>query len=120
MVLSKNTSVVGKRKGCKTPRRMSESDDAADREWRPARKTPGGRTARSLRRGVSTDCWENCVERIATISKDPITGALCALLFWRNGDAPTYHPLSDLYAKCPQLVRKEIGFHYQRLFLFRP
>lgn len=45
------------------------------------------------------------MDRIVTIVKDPITGELNGLLAWKSVSDPTQHPMEDLCANCPQLVR---------------
>ncbi|OAL42800.1 hypothetical protein IQ07DRAFT_668772 [Pyrenochaeta sp. DS3sAY3a] len=88
---------------------ISEPDNASDEEWRPIKE----RRASSLvpkqrkqetRHRAKAGSWEAGVEHVVTIVQDPYTGELSALLAWKTGSAPTYHPLKELYSKCPQIT----------------
>ncbi|OAL42511.1 hypothetical protein IQ07DRAFT_650906 [Pyrenochaeta sp. DS3sAY3a] len=88
---------------------ISEPDNASDEEWRPIKKRRAStlvpkQRKQEARYRAKAGSWETGVEQVVTIVQDPCTGELSALLAWKNGSAPTYHPLKELYSKCPQIT----------------
>ncbi|KAH8710250.1 hypothetical protein GQ44DRAFT_776620 [Phaeosphaeriaceae sp. PMI808] len=109
---------LSKRKANKSADPGNESGDANDGEWRSPKKIRAKSERITRRSGQTTkpESWETSAERVVAIAKDPNTGQLSALLAWKNGSTPTYHPMEDLYEKCPQLILR----YYESLLIFAP
>jgi hypothetical protein len=55
-----------------------------------------------LKNASFTD-WEDMLEKIEFIFKDPLTSRLSCRVVWKNADVTT-HPVKLLHVKCPQRV----------------
>lgn len=95
-------------------RKASEEDsDVEDGDWVPKlrakkRKKPSGKNVTRASQKTPMEFWEDDVERVDIITKDPETGELSGWLVWKTTDKVSSHPLHLLYSRCPQKVKTPI------------
>ena len=89
-----------------------EGSNVEDGDWMPNSRAKKRKISRkNAKKGTQktpVECWEDDVERVDIITKDPGSGELRGWLAWKTTNKISSHPLHLLYSRCPQKVKTPI------------
>jgi hypothetical protein len=105
-----------------TKRRLSKHKPKAETPRESGAVTRRGsravtrRGSRAVTRREPKESWEDMIKAIVTVSLD--RGKLQGEVEWNDGDGSTCIPITELYKKCPQIVRDDHSLQVLMLTFF--